>query len=46
MKEVDMYKPLKKFLKAKGYIVHSEVESIDVMAQKGDEINGRDEEEF
>ncbi len=38
MKEVEMYKPLKKFLKAKGYTVHSEVESIDVMAQKGDEI--------
>ena len=38
MKEVDMYKPLKKFLKAKGYTVHSEVESVDVMAQKGDEV--------
>lgn len=38
MKEVEMYKPLKKFLKAKGYTVHSEVESVDVMAQKGDEL--------
>ena len=38
MKEVDMYKPLKKLLKAKGYTVHSEVESLDVMAQKGDEL--------
>lgn len=38
MKEVEMYKPLKKFLKAKGYTVHSEVESIDVMAQKDDEL--------
>lgn len=38
MKETDMYKPLKKFLKAKGYVVHSEVESVDVMAQKGDEL--------
>ncbi|VAX35511.1 hypothetical protein MNBD_UNCLBAC01-476 [hydrothermal vent metagenome] len=37
MKEVTMYKPLKKFLEAKGYVVHSEVESIDVMAQKGGE---------
>jgi len=33
-----MYRPLKKFLKAKGYAVHSEVENVDVMAQKGDEI--------
>lgn len=33
-----MYDPLKKFLKAGGYIVHSEVEGLDVMAQKGDEI--------
>ena len=33
-----MYKPLKKFLKAKGYTVHSEVESVDVMARKGDEL--------
>jgi len=38
MKEIEMYKPLKKFLKAKGYVVHSEVESVDVMARKGDEI--------
>jgi len=38
MKEVDMYKPLKKLLKAKGYTVHSEVESIDVVAQKDDEL--------
>jgi len=38
MKEVDMYKPLKKFLRASGYTVHSEVESLDVMAQKGDEL--------
>jgi len=33
-----MYKPLKKFLRASGYTVHSEVESLDVMAQKGDEL--------
>ena len=38
MKEVDMYRPLKKYLKTKGYIVHSEVESFDVMAQKDDEL--------
>ena len=38
MKEVDMYKPLKKYLKDKGYTVHSEVESVDVMAQKGNEM--------
>jgi len=38
MKEVEMYKPLKKFLQMQGYIVHSEVESVDVMAQKGDEL--------
>ncbi len=38
MKEVDMYKPLKKFLETQRYTVHSEVESIDVMAQKGDEV--------
>ncbi|MCA9405680.1 MAG: hypothetical protein KC684_04025 [Candidatus Omnitrophica bacterium] len=37
MKEVQMYKPLKKFLEKEGYVVHSEVEGIDVMAQKGDE---------
>lgn len=33
-----MYKPLKKFLEKKGYTVHSEVEGVDVMAQKGDEL--------
>ncbi len=33
-----MYKPLKKFLKARGYTVHSEVEGVDVMAQKRDEL--------
>jgi len=38
MKEVDMYKPLKKLLIAKGYTVFSEVESIDVVAQKNDEL--------
>jgi hypothetical protein len=38
MKEIDMYKPLKKFLKEQGYTVHSEVESVDVMARKGDEL--------
>lgn len=38
MKETAMYKPLKKFLQGKGYTVHSEVEGVDVMAQKGDEI--------
>ena len=38
MKEVQMYKPLKKFLEGRGYAVHSEVEGIDVMARKGDEL--------
>ena len=38
MKEIQMYKPLKKFLIKKGYTVHSEVESVDVMAQKGGEL--------
>ena len=33
-----MYKPLKKFLKTEGYTVRSEVESADVMAQRGDEL--------
>ncbi len=33
-----MYKPLKNFLEKKGYIVHSEVESIDVMARKDNEL--------
>lgn len=38
MKEIDMYKPLKKFLESNGYLVHSEVENVDVMAQKDDEL--------
>ncbi len=38
MKEIEMYKPLKTFLEARGYTVHSEVENVDVMAQKGDEL--------
>ncbi len=38
MKEKDMYKPLKKYLQAQGYEVHSEVEDIDVMARRDDEI--------
>ncbi|HTL48996.1 MAG TPA: DUF2161 family putative PD-(D/E)XK-type phosphodiesterase [Verrucomicrobiae bacterium] len=38
MKEVEMYLPLKIFLEKKGYRVHSEVESLDVMARKGDEL--------
>ena len=38
MKETQMYKPLKKYLTAQGYAVHSEVEGVDVMAQKGDEL--------
>lgn len=33
-----MYKPLKKFLKTRGYTVHSEVEGVDVMAQKDGEL--------
>ncbi len=37
MKEVDMYKPLKEFLERRGYAVHSEVEGVDVIAQKDDE---------
>ncbi|HBG62572.1 MAG TPA: hypothetical protein DDX37_12190 [Candidatus Omnitrophica bacterium] len=38
MKEIEIYKPLKQYLEDNGYVVHSEVESIDVMAQKGDEL--------
>jgi len=38
MKEVEMYKPLKKFFNSKGYAVYSEVESVDVIAQKDDEL--------
>lgn len=38
MKEVDMYNPLKHFLTQKGYAVHSEVEGVDVMAKKDDEL--------
>ncbi|MDP3920885.1 MAG: DUF2161 family putative PD-(D/E)XK-type phosphodiesterase [Candidatus Omnitrophota bacterium] len=38
MKEVEMYKPLKKYLENEGYLVHSEVEGVDVMAQKGGEL--------
>ena len=38
LKETDMYGPLKEFLEKEGYIVHSEVEDIDVMAQRDDEI--------
>lgn len=37
MKETEMYPPLKKFLRTKGYVVHSEVDDIDVLAKKGDE---------
>ncbi|MFT5169449.1 MAG: hypothetical protein ACI9F2_000014 [Lysobacterales bacterium] len=38
MKEVDMYLPLKLHLEDQGYLVHSEVEDIDIMAMKGKEI--------
>ena len=38
MKEIEMYKPLKKFLEKKGYTVRAEVENIDVMAKKDDEV--------
>lgn len=38
MKEVNMYKPLKKYLESRGYTVHSEVEGVDVMAKKGDDL--------
>lgn len=38
MKETAMYKPLKKYLEKEGYVVHSEVESVDVMAQRDDEL--------
>lgn len=38
MKEVQLYKPLKRFLEKRGYLVHSEVKGVDVMAQKGDEL--------
>lgn len=33
-----MYKPLKKFLQKEGYTVHAEVEGVDVMAIKKDEL--------
>lgn len=38
MKETEMYKPLKKYLEKQGYTVYSEVESIDVLATKDDEL--------
>lgn len=38
MKEVTMYAPLKQYLEEAGYEVISEVNGIDVMAQKGDEV--------
>jgi len=38
MKETEMYAPLKRFLEKEGYVVHSEVEGVDVMACKGTEI--------
>ena len=33
-----MYKPLKRYLEKEGYLVHSEVEGVDVMARKGEEL--------
>lgn len=38
MKEVDMYKPLQEFLKARGYLVYSEVENMDVFSRKDDQL--------
>ncbi|MBP9854684.1 MAG: hypothetical protein KBD53_07445 [Candidatus Omnitrophica bacterium] len=38
MRETDMYYPLKEFLEKAGYTVHSEVNDIDVLAKKGEEI--------
>ena len=37
MKETEMYPPLKRFLEKEGYVVHSEVEGVDVMARRGEE---------
>lgn len=38
MKETDMYPPIKKFLAKDGYTVHSEVDGIDILAKKGEEM--------
>lgn len=38
MKETDMYPPIKKHLQRHGYTVHAEVEGIDILAQKGEEM--------
>ena len=38
MKETEMYLPLKRYLEKQGYAVHSEVEGLDVMARKGEEL--------
>lgn len=38
MHETEMYPPIKKFLEQAGYKVRSEVDSIDILAQKDDEM--------
>lgn len=38
MKETEMYPPLKRFLEKEGYAVHSEVEGLDVLARRGEEL--------
>ena len=38
MKETDMYPPIKKHLEREGYTVHAEVEGIDILAQKDEEM--------
>lgn len=38
MQETEMYPPIKKFLEQAGYKVRSEVDSIDILAQKGEEM--------
>lgn len=38
LKETQMYPPLKAFLEDEGYLVRAEVEGIDVMAKKDDEV--------
>lgn len=38
LKEADLYEPLSNYLKAQGYVVHSEVKSCDIAALKDDEL--------
>ncbi len=38
MKETDLYPPVRRYLEAQGYSVHSEVAGCDIVARRGDEI--------